>query len=173
MPSKSLSQATKSSDVQAKTSPSKHSNKIPSQDLKKTKSQLSPSKDNQQQLQLFKENSLFDNFFKDSFFSNDMVSIFDPLNDFSFNKVQNLFDNMSKKMEEEFHAVEEMIENPPALEDPEHTSCYMKVMKNDNGHVQIKATKKVPGSEWETYKKEYYQKKRPVLKRNSDMAIEN
>jgi len=167
MPSKSLSQTHK---LPAKTTPPKFSRKIakiPHQDKKKkAKSQLVPhSRSNQ--LSIFGENSLFDNFFKDSIFSNDMVSLFEPFHDFPFKSVDNFFDDMSQEIEEEFNEldnIEEMMENPPVLEDPEHTSCYMKMMKNDNGHVKVKAMKKVPGEEWESVQHEFYQKKKSAPK---------
>ncbi len=172
MPSKSLSQTRK---LQAKATPPKISHKIakiPIQEKKKkAKSQLVPHSHSNNQLGLFKENSLFDNFFKDSIFSKDMVSLFEPFNDFPLKPFDNFFEdmsNMSQDFEEEFDEIEEMMENPPVLEDPEHTSCYVKMMKNDNGHVQVKAMKKVPGEEWESVKHEYYEKKRPALKALKD-----
>ena len=119
-------------------------------------------------------------FTRDPFFS-DFFGQRDPFEDTirpflsGSSSVEDVFENFKQKMEEEVKAFEELEKNPPQLEDPEHTSCFMKVMTNDNGHVKVKTIKKTPETEWET-RTEEYDRSKPSLenkKNGEDVQIED
>ena len=98
--------------------------------------------------------------FSSDFFGGDMVPFEDMISKISpfrssSNSIHEMFENFRKNMEEEIKAFEELEKNPPSLEDPEHTSCFMRVMTNDNGYVKVKTMKKTPDSEWETRVEEF------------------
>ena len=120
-----------------------------------------------------------DPFFSDFFDSrmtpfDDMMSRISPFS--SSGSIDDMFENFKKKMDEEVKAFEELEKNPPKLEDPEHTSCFMKMMTNDNGHVKVKTLKKTPKTEWES-RVEEYDRRNPSLENNKkngeDVQIED
>ena len=105
-------------------------------------------------LQSFRRDPFFSDFFGQVTPFEDMISRISPFSSGS-SSVHEMIENFRKKMEEEVKAFEELEKNPPQLEDPEHTSCFMRVMTNDNGHVKVKTMKKTPETEWETRVDEY------------------
>lgn len=113
----------------------------------------SQENDNSLGLRSFTRNPFFGDFFG-------QVAPFEDMNRISpfssgSSSISDMFEGFRKKMEEEVKAFEELEKNPPQLEDPEHTSCFMRVMTNDNGHVKVKTMKKTPETEWETRVDEY------------------
>jgi len=93
-----------------------------------------------------------------------VLSTFDPFRT-GFGSIQSLADSLKKDVEKDLNRSFEtfdVIEHHPILTDPEHTSYYMKVKTDDNGHVRVKTIKKEPNSEWKTHVEEYY-KGKPAL----------
>jgi len=168
MPSKSLcSHCRRSDELRIKESPQKHhkiSKAFPILKLKQKKSpKKSPTKNqNSTDLQPFKGDSLFNNLFKETFPFDGLIP--DPFTEPVGNPIEEVIEEMNQEIEEELNLVEDMIEHPPKLEDPEHTSCFMKVVTNNNGHVKVKALKKSPGSDWEKYTQEYTEKRPALIK---------
>jgi len=113
-------------------------------------------------LRSFRRDPFFSDFFGQTAPFGDMINRPSPFSSGS-SSVHDVFDNFIQKMEQEMQAFEELEKNPPQLEDPEHTSCFMRVMTNDNGHVKVKTMKKTPETEWETHIDEY-QRGNPSLK---------
>jgi len=74
-----------------------------------------------------------------------------------FKQMQDLADtirsDVEKQLNESFKQFD-VLEHK-ALEDPEHTSYYMKVKTDDNGHVKVKTTRHEPGQKWKTTIEEY------------------
>jgi len=101
---------------------------------------------------------------------------FDPLRT-GFSSIQRLADHIQSDVERELNRTFDtfdVIESHPILTDPEHTSYFMKVKTDDNGHVRVKTIKKVPGSDWETHVEEY-NRGRPQLegKTEENKPLEN
>lgn len=117
-------------------------------------------------LRSFTRDPFFSDFFGELTPFEDMISRISPFSSGS-SSVHGMFENFRKKMEEEVKAFEELEKNPPQLEDPEHTSCYMRVLTNDNGHVKVKTMKKTPETEWET-RTEEYDRRNPSLENKKD-----
>ena len=75
-----------------------------------------------------------------------------------FNQMQDIANNIRNDVEKQLNQSFKQFDvlEHQALEDPEHTSYFMKVKTNDNGHVRVKTIKKKPGSDWKTHVEEYY-----------------
>jgi len=75
-----------------------------------------------------------------------------------FSSIQKLADRIRDDVEKSLNRHFDMfdvMEYHPILTDPEHTSYYMRVKTDDNGHVRVKTIKKLPGSDWQTHVEEY------------------
>ena len=86
-----------------------------------------------------------------------LLSKFDPYR-VGFNSIQGLADRIKKDVEKDLNrtfSTFDVTESHPILTDPEHTSYYMRVKTDDNGHVRVKTIKKNPGSDWQTHIEEY------------------
>jgi len=82
-----------------------------------------------------------------------------------FRSIQSLFGSIKNDAERELNRSFEtfdVMEHHPILTDPEHTSYYMRVKTDDNGHVRIKTMKKEPNCDWQTHVEEYH-KGKPTL----------
>jgi len=82
---------------------------------------------------------------------------FDPFRT-GFSSIQALADNIKRDVEREVNRhfrTFDVMESYPILTDPEHTSYFMRVKTDDNGHVRVKTIQKTPGSEWQTHVEEY------------------
>jgi len=93
-----------------------------------------------------------------------MLSTFDPFRT-GFSSIQSLADSIKSDVERDLNRSFEtfdVIEHHPILTDPEHTSYYMRVKTDDNGHVRVKTIRKEPKSDWRTHVEEYY-KGKPAL----------
>jgi len=60
-----------------------------------------------------------------------------------------------------------------ALNDPEHTSYFMKVKTDDNGHVKVKTTRHPAGGEWKTDIQEYDRGNALENNENKSLPLEN
>jgi len=105
-----------------------------------------------------------------------MLSTFDPFRT-GFGSIQSLADSIKNDVERELNRSFEtfdVMEHHPILTDPEHTSYYMRVKTDDNGHVRVKTMKKEPKSDWQTHVEEYY-KGKPALEssQKKNKSIEN
>jgi len=97
-----------------------------------------------------------------------MLSTFDPFRT-GFDSIQHLADNIKNDVERELNKTFEtfdVMEHYPILTDPEHTSYYMRVKTDDNGHVRVKTIKKDPQSDWQTHVEEYYRGKAALEDQN-------
>ena len=86
-----------------------------------------------------------------------LLSSFDPFRT-GFSSIQSLADRIKNDVERDLNRTFEtfdVMEHHPILTDPEHTSYYMKVKTDDNGHVRVKTIKKTPDSDWQTHVEEY------------------
>jgi len=93
-----------------------------------------------------------------------MLSTFDPFRT-GFSSIQSLADSIKNDVEREINRTFDtfdVMEHYPILTDPEHTSYYMRVKTDDNGHVRVKTIKKDPSSDWQTHVEEYHRGK-PAL----------
>jgi len=89
-------------------------------------------------------------------FRNHMCT-FDPLRS-GFNSIQNLANNIKHDVEKELNRnfkIFDVEDYHPILTDNEHTSYYLRMKTDDNGHVRVKTIKKIPGSDWKTHVEEY------------------
>jgi hypothetical protein len=105
-----------------------------------------------------------DEFFRGRSPFENMLSTFDPFRT-SFGSIQSLTDRIKNDVERELNRSFEtfdVMEHHPILTDPEHTSHYMRVKTDDNGHVRIKTMKKEQHSDWQTHVEKYY-KGKPTL----------
>lgn len=165
MPSKSLcAHCRRSDELKLTETPQKHhkiSKAFPISKLKQKKSpKKSPTKgQNSTDIQLPNGDSLLNGLFKETLPFDGFIP--DPFTEPMGNPIEEI-------IEEELHAMEEMIENPPKMDDPEHTSCFIKVVTNNNGHVKVKALQKSPGSDWEKYTQEYTEKKSALPEKKKD-----
>jgi len=90
-----------------------------------------------------------------------LLNTFDPFRT-GFSSIQNLANRIKKDVERELNRTFDtfdVMEHHPILTDPEHTSYYMRVKTDDNGHVRVKTIKKEPGTDWRTHVEEYYRGK--------------
>jgi len=97
--------------------------------------------------QFFRGKSPFDN----------MFASFDPCCT-GFSSIQSLADSIKRDVEKDLNRTFntfDVVESHPILTDPKHTSYFMKVKTDDNGHVRVKTIKKAPGSDWQTHVEEY------------------
>jgi hypothetical protein len=86
-----------------------------------------------------------------------MLSSFDPYRA-GLNSIQGLADRIKRDVEKDLNRTFntfDVTESHPILTDPKHTSYYMRVKTDDNGHVRVKTIKKDPGSDWQTHVEEY------------------
>jgi len=105
-----------------------------------------------------------DEFFRGSSPFDDLFNTFDPFRT-GFSSIQRLADRIKSDVERELNRSFEtfnVMEHHPILTDPEHTSYYMRVKTDDNGHVRVKTVKKEPGSDWQTHVEEYQRGNRPI-----------
>uniref|UniRef100_A0A6G5AH53 Uncharacterized protein n=1 Tax=Rhipicephalus microplus TaxID=6941 RepID=A0A6G5AH53_RHIMP len=74
-----------------------------------------------------------------------------------FKDMQNLADSIRSDVEKQLNQSFKQFDvlEHQALEDPEHTSYFMKVKTDDNGHVKVKTTRHEPGQDWKTTVEEY------------------
>jgi len=96
-----------------------------------------------------------------------MLSPFDPFRT-GFGTIQALADRIKTDVERDLNRtfnVFDVMEHHPILTDPEHTSYFMRVKTDDNGHVRVKTIKKTPDSDWQTHVEEY--------NRGQPAAVEN
>jgi hypothetical protein len=104
-----------------------------------------------------------------------MLSTFDPFRT-GFGSIQKLADSIKNDVERELNRSFEtfdVMEHHPILTDPEHTSYYMRVKTDDNGHVRVKTMKKEPKSDWQTHVEEYYKGKPALESSQKNKSIEN
>ena len=97
--------------------------------------------------QFFRPRSPFEN----------LLTSFDPFRT-GFGSIQSLADRIQSDVEKELNRsfnTFDVMDYHPILTDPKHTSYYMKVKTDDNGHVRVKTIKKTPDSDWETHVEEY------------------
>jgi len=105
------------------------------------------------------------------------LSTFDPFRT-GFSSIQGLANSIKDDVERELNRsfdTFDVMEHYPILTDPEHTSYYMRVKTDDNGHVRVKTIKKDPSSGWQTHVEEYSRGK-PTLKgqdKKKTEALEN
>jgi len=91
-----------------------------------------------------------------------------------FNSIQQLANCIKQDVEKELNKnfqKFDVIEYHPILTDPEHTSYYMRLKTDDNGHVTVKTIKKTPKSDWETHVEEY-ERGKPSLGDKSKEKLE-
>jgi len=110
----------------------------------------------------------FSNWFTDvdEFFSarspfESMLTTFDPFRT-GFSSIQSLANRIKNDVESELNRSFEtfdVTDYHPILTDPEHTSYYMRMKTDDNGHVRVKTIKKEPGADWKTHVEEYHRGK--------------
>ena len=74
-----------------------------------------------------------------------------------FNQMQDIANSIRSDVEKQLSQSFKQFDvlEHQALEDPEHTSYFMKVKTDDNGHVKVKTTRHEPGSDWKTTVQEY------------------
>ena len=103
-----------------------------------------------------------------------LLTIFDPSRT-GFNSIQNLADCIHKDVEKELNRTFntfDVMDYHPILTDPKHTSYYMKVKTDDNGHVRVKTIKKTPDSDWETHVEEYDRGQRKLGGQQQQQSLE-
>jgi len=116
-----------------------------------------------------------DEFFRPRSPFDHMLSTFDPLRT-GFGNIQSLADQIKADVEKDLNRTFEtfdVMEHHPILTDPEHTSYYMRVKTDDNGHVRVKTIKKEPNSDWQTHVEEYNRGKPAVENGKNTAAIQN
>jgi len=95
--------------------------------------------------------------------------------DCGFQSWQNLADKIKQDVEGQLNTsfkTFNVLEHE-AKQDPEHTSFYMKVKTDDNGHVKIKTTKHPAGGEWKTNVQEFDRGKSIEGRGDRRMEVEN
>jgi len=103
-----------------------------------------------------------------------LLTSFDPSR-VGFSSIQKLADRIRNDVEKELNKsfqVFDVEDYHPILTDPEHTSYYMRVKTDDNGHVRIKTIKKEPGSDWKTHVEEY-QRGKPTIEGEKKPGLES
>jgi len=98
-----------------------------------------------------------DEFFRGTSPFDNLFGRFDPLST-GFNSIQSLANSIKSDVERDLNRTFDtfdVVESHPILTDPEHTSYFMKMKTDDNGHVRVKTIKKTPGSDWKTHVEEY------------------
>jgi len=101
--------------------------------------------------------TVIDEFFRASSPFDNLLTPFDPSR-VGFDSIQDLANSIKRDVERDLNRTFKMfdvVESHPKETDPEHTSYYMKMKTDDNGHVRVKTIKKLPGKDWETHVEEY------------------
>jgi len=101
--------------------------------------------------------SLVDEYFNGISPFENLLTSFDPFR-VGYNSIQDLANRLKHDIERELNRnfnTFNVMEYYPILTDPEHTSYYMRIKTDDNGHVRVKTIKKLPGSDWKTHVEEY------------------
>jgi len=115
-----------------------------------------------------------DDFFRGMSPFENMLNMFDSSRT-GCSSIQKLADRIKCDVEKSLNrsfGMFDVMEFHPIMTDKDHTSYYMRIKTDDNGHVRVKTIKKEPGSDWKTHVEEY-QRGKPTIEGEKKPGLES